>query len=288
VTGTEVIGTVRVGGEAQANLFLQLHRAGSNAESSTPKNTSTNHEGVYCFKSVEPGEYTILVTKTGDAVGSYSIVSREITVPRGSPFKYDIDLPGACIAGKVVDRAGHFPLKSVRVVLLLQGLKYGSGLLADSMGSRVAEVYTDDQGCFRITNLQAGKYDLRAGGSNLLGMDSGGYAFRMFEGIRLSEDEENVSLTIELEKGGILEGRVTDAGGEPISGASIHVCGPGQPSFQEHTECRTEGSGFYRYIGLMPGTWTVRICHADYSPFIGNSVSIEKEKSSTLDCVLRP
>jgi len=150
----------------------------------------------------------------------------------------------------------------------------------------VAEVYTDGDGSFRIDCLRAGKYSLRAGGDHLLGKANEGYAFRRIDDILLSDDEQHDSLNIDLEKGGMLEGRVIDAVGEPVSSASIHVRGPGQASFQDRSECVTDGSGFYRYTCLMPGTWSVRVNHPEYAPFTQSGVMIVEGGSSSLNCKL--
>lgn len=287
-SGTELTGIVRSAKEPQPGIFVQLHKVGSLEESALPKTTTTNNEGRYILKNVEPGEYTLLVTRTAETVGSYSMVFFDIDVRKRSPQEFDVDLPGACIAGRVRDKSRLTPLKNVRVTLYREGATHSNAFLSESMGMRQAEIYTDAEGRFRVTDLHSGTYNLRVGGENLLGLDSGGYAFRMLEDLRLRDDEQMDSLTIDLVQGGALEGRVLNLEGEPLSGASIHVRGPGQASFQEVSECLTDGSGFFRYPSLMPGSWTVQVKHADYATFTQSGIAIEEGSTASLNFNLTP
>jgi hypothetical protein len=207
--------------------------------------------------------------------------SHEIKVSGTKELEKNIELPSGVISGVVRDEVTFKPLSEVRIVLQQSESTSKSEFLAEAMGDRMAEAYTDENGRFEISDLSHGIYHLRAGGGNLMGMDSGGYAARHIKNIEIGKASEKRKLQIDLFKGGNLEGRVTDSQGTGIQGVSVFLKIDDQPDFEAFTECRTDATGFYNYIGIAPGRCAVRFTHPDYVAEERPSIWIESNESTT-------
>ena len=77
---------------------------------------------------------------------------------------------------------------------------------------------------------------------------------------------------------GTLEGRVTDAAGGGVPGASVYVLGT---SFG----AGTDGDGRFRIQGLPSGSYTVRVVALTFKP-VEQSVEVPGDQTSTLDFFL--
>jgi len=82
------------------------------------------------------------------------------------------------------------------------------------------------------------------------------------------------------EVSGYLEGRVVDALGAQIEGASITVTGPNAQGFRAAT---TNDDGYFRVLGLPVGVYTVRIRHVAYRNIMYQDVHIRLGKTTTLN-----
>jgi len=287
--GVRVHGVVREGGIPAKGVIMQLFKGGDINDSHAPKMTSTNKDGEYSFLNIAPGDYSFIASRTPKEMtaGAFSAVVYEIKIPDRIDFKYDVDLPFGSITGTIKDKNTLLPLKMVRIILLKDDEIDSSSLMSKMMKNRVSEVYTSESGHFNISNIQDGNYLIRAGGSNLLGMNSGGYAHRLIDDIKISKGENKENVRIYLEKGGVLEGTVTDIKGLPVIGAAIHMKGPANRAFESYTECITDSSGFYSYKGLNPGECSIMVKHSDYSKEVDSGVWIEKGMTTTLNFTLK-
>lgn len=264
--GVLVEGVVREKGRPVNRTIVSILPMDCPERSLEPKTTSTMEDGCYRFEGVSPGRYTFRVVKTSSITrGAACEVVFQARVPHIRHFVYDLDLPGGALSGQVRDRGTKTPLESVRIILRRDDSKGTGDPLSEAMGNRVADVYTDSQGRFRINNLHAGAYSIRAGGGNLFGMDSGGYALSQVDEILLEENGIREGIVIDLEKGGTLEGRVLDPLGFPLSGAALYVRTEGQERLETYTECVTDAGGFFRYPGVKAGECAVTIKHPDFA-----------------------
>lgn len=69
-----------------------------------------------------------------------------------------------------------------------------------------------------------------------------------------------VDVTLELERGAILAGRVVDAAGEPVEGATLSADASGPTAFSGAT-ARSGADGAFELVGVGPGEIVVRIEH---------------------------
>jgi hypothetical protein len=285
--GVRVSGLVKGLEGALANALVTLCSADPEHRRLNPKTASSNSEGRYVFEGVAPGRYALRVMEgEGVATGNATEVVYEIDVSDTSHFRYDVMLPQGSISGKVVDGDTLEGLDRIRVVLRRVDAGRSADPLSKAMGHQVAEVYTDEEGVFRITRLHEGRYSLRAGGGNLFGMNSGGYGVRYIDAVEITGDEHVDGIRLVLEKGGDIRGRVTDPSGEPLSNAAVFVKALGQEELESHSECTTDGTGFYRYQGLNPGPCRVLVKHTDFAVRAGGIVVVEPNQVREMDVVL--
>jgi hypothetical protein len=241
---------------------------------------------MYRMAGIEPGSYTLHVTNmNGLGMNAFGEAVFDLEIPDIARFEYDIELPMGTLSGLVRDRATYTPLGTVRIVLQRTDKKKDSAYDPYGMGNRVAEIYSNEKGRFRISNLAPGTYSLRAGGGNALGMNMGGYGVTYLNNIRLSKDEQKDEILLELEKGGNLKGRVIDPLGNPVAGASLYIRGAGEESFESFSDCTTDGTGLYQYLGLAPGKCFIRVEHGDF-PDAVFSAWIDADKTTVMDLKL--
>jgi Carboxypeptidase regulatory-like domain len=159
-------------------------------------------------------------------------------------------LEGA-ITGRVIGADGQ-PMSDVRV--------YGRRI-SESPRSHYS-VASDDDGNFKLTGLSAGAYILNAYVPGYVTAES------LYENA-IHRIGENVS--INMIKGGVITGRVTDEAGEPLVGVNVlsyrlrnlEGITAGFESYSRN-EGMTDDRGIYRIYGLPPGVYIVRIS-SEYS-----------------------
>lgn len=153
----------------------------------------------------------------------------------------------AVIAGRVIGEDGQ-PLA-------------GASVQAQSRSGVSGNVFTAEDGSFRLTGLSAANYQLSASLPAYvmapLTAESGEPKFF----------RDGDSATITLVKGGVITGRVTDASGQPIPGLQISAQrlrnAEGKLMNNFVYTRRTDDRGIYRIFGLQPGTYIVKTDGAD-------------------------
>jgi hypothetical protein len=151
------------------------------------------------------------------------------------------------ITGQVIDDGGQ-PIANAQVFIsnLRRGTRAASNL----------------EGRFSFPDLARGAYSISA--------SAPGY----FDATALAANERaerryyqpGESVTIRLSKGGVITGRVTDAGGEPLTVTRVFAIrlralddqSPGNsPGFARAIERATDDRGVYRFYGLLPGVYLI-------------------------------
>ena len=168
------------------------------------------------------------------------------------------------ISGRVVSEDGQ-PLAYVRVVLISR--KGGEG-------ERSAAA-TGTDGRFRFRNVEAGAYSIETYlpsyySESDLAYDSGGRDY-----YRIGD-----TATIRMFKGGVITGKVTTTGGEPVIGARVSAVrvrdGDGRPVVDTlqygGSFSTTDDRGVYRIYGLKPGSYLVAV--GGDSPYGGQPLSL--------------
>jgi len=181
----------------------------------------------------------ILVLFTGTGVSKPASDSKDEPLPRG------------VITGRVILEDGS-PAEGARVSIIRVGIKQ------TSLHHTLQSFNTDSDGNFKATGLVPGVYHLYA--------SLAGYVIAPTPGAStLHRIGEHV--TINLVKGGVITGAVTDARGEPMIGEYVHACrvrdAEGSPLIEGRRKysvgAYTDDRGIYRIYGLNPGSYILRV-----------------------------
>ncbi len=79
---------------------------------------------------------------------------------------------------------------------------------------------------------------------------------------------------------GKISGRVTDAAGDPLVGASVAIEGT-------TLGASTDVDGYYYILQVRPGTYTLRVSYIGYTPTVVENVGVEVDRTTTIDATLR-
>ena len=152
---------------------------------------------------------------------------------------------GASIKGRVVDAATKAPLKGARVRL--------------SGSSQRGPVLTDDVGAFVFSGLPAGTYSFvieRNGYRSTSWPDTARWIRRREAPLTLAAADNVENVTLAIERGGVVAGKVMSATGEPISGAQVSLAAVAPTTWTRNGT--TNDLGDYRVADLPPGRYVLR------------------------------
>jgi hypothetical protein len=152
------------------------------------------------------------------------------------------------ITGRVVNDAGR-PVAGAPIIVIKAGVNFLSGIQTST---------ADDEGNFKVTGLGPGSYMIDA---NVPGYVIAG------AGSERDYHRPGASVTINLVKGGVITGRVTDPYGEPMVGVRaqafrVRELEGGQKyigELREPTGRLTDDRGVYRLYGVEPGVYVVGV-----------------------------
>ena len=151
----------------------------------------------------------------------------------------------ASIKGRVVDAATKAPLSGARVRL--------------SGSFQRGPVLTDDSGAFVFERLPRGTYSFvieRNGYLSVSWPDSSRWIRRRDAPIELAATANLENVTLAIERGGIVAGKVMTAKGEPMSGAHVTLVSVVPRAFTRIAT--TNDLGEYRVADLPPGRYVLR------------------------------
>jgi protocatechuate 3,4-dioxygenase beta subunit len=114
---------------------------------------------------------------------------------------------------------------------------------------------TDRSGRFEVRGIPTGSYVIHT--------TAEGFVSRSDDPVQIGEDGAAGTVTIVLERGLVIEGRVLDTAKEPLSDVMIHahLLNPGARTHFS-TRTHTDARGAFRLTGLPPGTYNINT----YSP----------------------
>jgi protocatechuate 3,4-dioxygenase beta subunit len=234
---------------------VELRAAAADRRAADPDlRARTGPQGTFRLAGFAPGTaYRFSATREG------FVPSRQtLTAPdRGAaaaPLKIVLE-SGRAAAGHVVDTAGR-PVAGAEVRLL------PAAASEDRRSARETTVraVSDASGTFRIDRLGRGPFDLRTRAQ--------GFAPTLVRRVDLPAGDGTADLgTLVLERGLTLEGRVVDAGGNPVGGATVQMTPSTGLAVWDlpldgqtpDWEIATDGDGAFSFAGLAAGgTVTLR------------------------------
>lgn len=156
----------------------------------------------------------------------------------------------ASLAGSVVKEPGGEPLKKAIIELIAENQKEGGNYTATS----------DQDGQFKIANIQPGRYKMFAERPGYLEVDK---QRRRSHGISLSFESGDAlkDEVLHMLPSAIVTGRVLDEDGDPVPDAEVGVWrrrfASSGPKFESAGATQTNDLGEYRIGGLLAGKYYV-------------------------------
>jgi protocatechuate 3,4-dioxygenase beta subunit len=161
------------------------------------------------------------------------------------------------VVGRVTTQEGK-PAANVSVLLAV----------ADYNAREIARSATDAEGRYRIANVPAGRYRVRALAPAFTSPEerAGGGVYTPGKNVNVgaSETVENVDLT--LVRGGVITGRVTDSAGKPVVAEQVSVTEDNPDPRRRLSEWavipyefETDDRGVYRVYGVPAGRYVVSV-----------------------------
>lgn len=220
---------------------------------------STAEDGTYGFDRLAPGTYMVVRHRGGPA-NPMNMETKNATVTAGEITIVDFDeQPAIVLRGRVL--SGESPVPGANLMFLGMG----------STGSipRIKSTQSGDDGSYRIGLDEAGRYMVTVAGGR--GGASGPRGTVEID-VPLESD---VTRDIVLGTAGIA-GRVVDAEGEPVGGASVSAVaeGAGFDLLGRGGSGVTAADGSYTVAGLEPGTYSVLVNAEEYAPSQRTAVSV--------------
>ncbi len=225
----------------------------------------TDSLGKYVLAGLDPGEYSLLFSKSGylesyyDGKSSWYEADR-ITVALNSTVGHvDSALSkGGIITGKVTASVSGQPLEDAQVCAGKNPTFFNC----------LSGIYTDSTGAYRLTGLESGTYYLQ--------FTHPDYALSYYNNKRTLAEADPVSVTIgqvttnidaALEPGSRIQGRVTSAeDGSPLEGITVHAEAKNIDLYT--VRAVTNASGEYVLSGLLAGSYIVRFQTPSKSDYI--------------------
>ena len=193
----------------------------------------TEPDGTVLLRGVKPGTYEVTASCDGYRRQT-DIEDLEIGTEAIDGQVWEVEA-GLTVGGKVVDADGK-PIEDANV--------WASMVLEGRSGTQQwASDRTEADGTFELEGVVAGKYQLSAASDDHLELE---------EKPELEVTETGADpITITLETGGIVRGRVVDQHGEAVAGANVQARGTGGRSWR--SSGRTADDGTFEIDNVEPG-----------------------------------
>lgn len=173
---------------------------------SAPSMAETGADGSFRIDDLTPGQVILNVSKEDEFIR----VMRPVTAPATG---VDIEIPpGGRVSGRVVDKTTRQPVTSFEAGISSSG--GGVGMVM--MFSPRMRPFTSEDGSFLLENVPAGSQ------IQLL-VAAPGYTTARLPNVKVEEGKEVADLTVELDRGVRVGGRVTGPEGGPLSGVSVRI-----------------------------------------------------------------
>ncbi|MBL8765895.1 MAG: carboxypeptidase regulatory-like domain-containing protein, partial [Planctomycetes bacterium] len=289
-TGPALTGRVTEGGEPLQGAFLTF----TPEDVETPTDVaaglgamrlvSTDADGMYRIDGLSAGDWSVTV-QSGASLSDTARQTFEFSLSNLPEQRQDFALQATGIEGLVRAKDGKEPLKGVRVRIDATDAKVKLDAFVGATGaSRVADLFTDQDGRFVARGLAAGRYRVSAGGPGFFGFGGTGFAAAEPVEVDVKDGTRTQGVDFDLEPGGAVRGTVSKPNGTPVGGASIFVV-DANASVEPFAQVMTDDTGAFEVSGLAPGSHVVIARASGYAPAIEHGVRVRAEEKA--DVTLR-
>ncbi len=165
----------------------------------------------------------------------------------------------ATVSGRVTLKGE--PARGVTVILPVQN---------NSDATNAPRVRTDENGRFHFTGVAAGGYSIYALAPGYVSPGEGMSIIRRGQPLNVAEGEKVENVAIEIKRGGVIAGRVTDSQGRPVIEEFINLVRLDRNNRPQNYTIyspiidmiRTDDRGAYRVYGLPEGRYLVSVGRA--------------------------
>jgi protocatechuate 3,4-dioxygenase beta subunit len=165
----------------------------------------------------------------------------------------------ATVSGRVTLKSE--PARGVMVILQAQ----------NQGPSNSPRARTDESGRFHFTGLPAGRYSVSALAPGYASPDDSNFPGMRGKTLNLTDGEKVENVDIEIKRGGVIAGRVTDSQGRPVIEERVNLSkldANNQPRgafyyTQNFDMYQTDDRGLYRIYGLPEGRYLVSFGYAE-------------------------
>jgi protocatechuate 3,4-dioxygenase beta subunit len=173
---------------------------------------------------------------------------------------------GSLLSGTVTEAGGRTPIAGAQVRLVPSRPTPGVMPLM-----QMPSVITDREGRFTFEGVAAGRYRFDVQKAGFATVDAS-------REITLADGERKTDVTLSLQRGGAIAGRVLDNSGEPVANANVIALRhpPGLPASAVQLQnilvpagnsAQTNDLGEFRLFGLPPGEYALQVSSRDmYGP----------------------
>ncbi|HKS25360.1 MAG TPA: carboxypeptidase regulatory-like domain-containing protein [Thermoanaerobaculia bacterium] len=196
--GVEITGRVTRGGAGVDGVNIATMSMTEGMQS-----TMTGPDGSFRLTDLSPGSMMLIANKQEAFIQEM----RQVTAPARD---VNIELPpGGRITGHVVDKATHQPVSSFQAGVSTS--RGGGGMVIQT--PPMLKAFTNDDGAFTLDNVRPGPTQVV--------VNAPGYTAGRVPNIEVEEGKTAPEVTVELETGVKLTGKVTGQSGEPLSGVTV-------------------------------------------------------------------
>ena len=286
--GVTVHGKVRsASGESPTAMVTLMPERGT----SGIKFAYTDETGDFELTGVVPGHYTMSTVPIDDGMvgGSQPTASviKTIHVTDAPRQRHDTNLPGGVMVVKAIADDDGRALSGVRIVLERTDSQRPDVPLMETMGWRMGEKYSGDDGVAHFKHLPDGTYTVVAGGMNLMGLGAKGWGTVRVEDVRVATGEVGFQVQIELPAAGRIDGVVTDPEGKPVIGAAVWAADRTGTWISVLSEVATDSAGRFALENLEEGSWTVAIRDPNWALSLRDGLAVRPGETTSHDVTLQ-
>jgi hypothetical protein len=225
-------------------------------------------EGLYELALPSPGSYSIWV----DCEGTGMQFTVEVDVPAVERFAFDIEIASGAISGSVADPDGR-PVAGVLVIGRLEG---------ESRWKASGETTTHADGSFRL-EVPAGTHDVAAGVRKPWDRVGGPFAPDWVRGIAVAPGQRISGISLRLERGGAIEGRIEIEDGGSLGRTWVRVAdGEGWDAGQT----MADAAGSFRIEGVAAGRMRVQAFDQEERVSPSTPIEVRADETSRVDLLL--
>lgn len=210
------------------------------------RTVKTDEDGQYIHEFVPAGDVSVSVYAAGTNLAKDEV---EFEVKDGERRKVNFSLPvGGCVSGVVTDAATGMPIEGATVTLWGEERDYYE---SDK---------TDEKGFYRISGVLPGRVRISAAKEGYK------HVIEKSEQVIVLEEGVEITVNIQLSRGAVVSGRVTDTTGMPVSGASVGITVRVSDSSTRSwgSVGRTDENGEFFISGIDSGTAWIEVTHPEY------------------------